>query len=67
MRDGAITSATVDGEAAPLDRVKLASSKLKVIDSPGLVVGSMAQLPKEGPANLIFADNPEPLPALPGW
>jgi hypothetical protein len=69
VANGTITSVTINGQAVPLDRVKLEGNGLKVMDAQGAVVGSMAQLPKEGPAALqplppaspkvdVFTDNP---------
>lgn len=52
VADGAITPVTVNVQAVPLDRVKLEGSGLKVIDAQRAVIGSMAQLPQEGPGSI---------------
>jgi hypothetical protein len=70
VKDGELKGATVNGQAVPLDRVQVEGGGLRVVDADGKVIGSMAQLPKDGPAALkpmaqkaakvdVFTDNPE--------
>jgi len=72
VKDRTLTRGYRQRPSGPLERVKVEGGGLKVLNAQGDVVGSMAQLPKDGPAALkasqhapnmgkvdVFTDNPD--------